>query len=66
MPLGFCDFQTLETDDVIAGDRVRPDGTGEIFHGQFNPNHKWSVVRNMPAPTHIPCGDVPGTLKSID
>ncbi|KAK4234070.1 hypothetical protein C8A03DRAFT_18965 [Achaetomium macrosporum] len=47
LPLGVCDFRSLNPDDVVESDRVRPDKTGEIFHVYFNPEHKWHYLDNM-------------------
>ena len=40
-PLAVCDFRSLDPDDLIASDRIRPDKTGEVFHLFHNPNQEW-------------------------
>jgi len=40
-PLALADAQTIAPDDLIRTDLVYVDRTGEIYHGLYNPNHRW-------------------------
>jgi hypothetical protein len=40
-PLALCDFRSLDPEDLIPSDRVRPDKLGEVFHLHYNPGQKW-------------------------
>jgi hypothetical protein len=40
-PLALADASTLAPDDLVTADLVYEDRTGEIFHGRYNPAHRW-------------------------
>ncbi|KAK0612446.1 hypothetical protein B0T17DRAFT_543702 [Bombardia bombarda] len=46
-PLAFCDFRTVQSEDTVVVDRIRPDRTGEIFHFHFNEKQKWYYLDSM-------------------
>ncbi|MFQ5953929.1 MAG: CmcJ/NvfI family oxidoreductase [Kiloniellales bacterium] len=40
-PLALADSRTIAPDDLVKVDLVYEDRTGEIYHGLYNPNHRW-------------------------
>jgi hypothetical protein len=40
-PLALADASSLAPDDLVTADLVYEDRTGEIFHGRYNPAHRW-------------------------
>ena len=40
-PLTMCDARTIEAKDLISGDLVYPEWTGETYAIAFNPRHRW-------------------------
>lgn len=40
-PLALADASSLAPEDLIVADLVYEDRTGEIFHGRYNPAHRW-------------------------
>ncbi|OBT58063.1 hypothetical protein VE04_01057 [Pseudogymnoascus sp. 24MN13] len=46
-PLAMMDFCSLHPDDLEVSDRVRPNGSGELFHVYHNPKQKWYWLDSM-------------------
>jgi len=46
-PLGLVDAATIAPADLAVCDLVYADRTGEIYHGVFNPAHRWYYVPAM-------------------
>jgi hypothetical protein len=40
-PLALADASSLAPEDLVTADLVYADRTGEIFHGRYNPAHRW-------------------------
>jgi hypothetical protein len=40
-PLALADAASLAPDDLVVAALVYEDRTGEVFHGRFNPAHRW-------------------------
>jgi hypothetical protein len=40
-PLALVDAGSLAPEDLVTADLVYEDRTGEIFHGRYNPAHRW-------------------------
>jgi hypothetical protein len=40
-PLGLVDASSIARDDLVTADLVYADRTGEIYHGRYNPEHRW-------------------------
>ncbi len=47
MPLALADAQSIRPTDLITADLVYADRTGEIYHGLFNPQHRWYYFPRM-------------------
>ena len=48
-PLALCDAQSLEEENLIAGDLKYPDRTGETFSITYNPNQRYYCLPKMQA-----------------
>jgi len=46
-PLGICEWQSLEDDDMVLMDLVYSDRVGEIHRTRYNPNHRWLYFPKM-------------------
>ncbi|MEL0011967.1 MAG: CmcJ/NvfI family oxidoreductase [Alphaproteobacteria bacterium] len=46
-PLGICEWQSLEDDDMVLMDLVYTDRVGEIHRTRYNPNHRWLYFPQM-------------------
>jgi hypothetical protein len=40
-PLAFCDYRSVDKQDLVACDRVIPTRAGEIYYIRYNPNQRW-------------------------
>jgi hypothetical protein len=40
-PLGLVDAESIAPEDLVVTDLVYEDRTGEIYHGRYNPEHRW-------------------------
>ncbi|HEX3498829.1 MAG TPA: CmcJ/NvfI family oxidoreductase [Stellaceae bacterium] len=47
MPLAFVDAASIAPEDLVAADLVYQDRTGEIYHGLYNPDHRWFYFPEM-------------------
>lgn len=43
-PLAFCDFRTIDPEDLIATDRIYPHSRFENYYIRFNSSQKWYWV----------------------
>ena len=41
MPLALVDASSIAPGDLVTADLVYEDRTGEIYHGLYNPDHRW-------------------------
>ncbi len=48
-PLGLVDAQTIAPGDLVNVDLVYEHRTGEIYHGLYNPDHRWYYFPRMTA-----------------
>lgn len=48
-PLGLVDASSIAPGDLVAVDLVYQDRTGEIYHGLYNPDHRWYYFPKMRA-----------------
>jgi len=48
-PLALCDAQSLEEENLIAGDLKYPDRTGETYSITYNPNQRYYYFPKMQA-----------------
>ena len=48
-PLGLVDAQSIAPGDLVTVDLVYEDRTGEIYHGLYNPDHRWYYFPRMAA-----------------
>jgi len=46
-PLGICEWQSLDDDDMVLMDLVYSDRVGEIHRTRYNPNHRWLYFPKM-------------------
>ena len=46
-PLGLVDASTIASGDLVNVDLVYEDRTGEIYHGRYNPEHRWFYFPRM-------------------
>jgi hypothetical protein len=46
-PLGLVDAASIAPEDLVICDLVYPDRVGEIYHGAFNPAHRWYLAPRM-------------------
>jgi hypothetical protein len=46
-PLGLVDASSIAPDDLVTADLVYADRTGEIYHGRYNPEHRWYYFPRM-------------------
>jgi hypothetical protein len=47
MPLALVDATTIAPRDLVTADLVYRDRTGEIYHGLYNPDHRWFYFPEM-------------------
>ena len=47
MPLALVDAASIAPGDLVAADLVYQDRTGEIYHGLYNPDHRWFYFPDM-------------------
>jgi hypothetical protein len=47
MPLALVDAASIAPGDLVTADLVYRDRTGEIYHGLFNPDHRWFYFPEM-------------------
>jgi len=47
MPLGLVDASSIAAGDLVTADLVYSDRTGEIYHGLYNPDHRWHYFPRM-------------------
>ncbi len=47
MPLALVDAASIAPGDLITSDLVYQDRTGEIYHGLYNPDHRWYYFPDM-------------------
>ena len=40
-PLAFCDFRTVNKNDLVAADRIIPTRVGEVYYLKPNPQQNW-------------------------
>ena len=48
-PLALIDSQSIADEDLVPVDLVYADRTGEIYHGAYNPDHRWYYFPEMAA-----------------
>ena len=48
-PLALVDASSIATGDLVTVDLVYEDRTGEIYHGLYNPDHRWYYFPDMEA-----------------
>lgn len=48
-PLGLVDSSSLAPGDLVTCDLVYADRTGEIYHGLYNPDHRWYYFPDLAA-----------------
>ena len=46
-PLGLVDASSIAPGDLVTVDLVYEDRTGEIYHGLYNPDHRWYYFPDM-------------------
>jgi hypothetical protein len=46
-PLGLVDAESIAPDDLVTADLVYADRVGEIYHGRYNPHHRWYYFPRM-------------------
>lgn len=46
-PLGICEWQSLDEDDMVLMDLVYSDRVGEIHRTRYNPKHRWLYFPQM-------------------
>jgi len=44
MPLALADASSIARGDLVTADLVYSDRTGEIYHGLYNPAHRWFLL----------------------
>ena len=42
-PLALADAASIAAEDLVIADLVYQDRTGEIYHGRYNPDHRWTT-----------------------
>jgi hypothetical protein len=47
MPLALADASSIAPGDLVTADLVYSDRTGEIYHGLYNPAHRWYYFPDM-------------------
>jgi hypothetical protein len=47
LPLALADSSSIAPGDLVAVDLVYEDRTGEIYHGLYNPDHRWYYFPQM-------------------
>ena len=47
MPLALADASSIAPGDLVTADLVYSDRTGEIYHGLYNPAHRWYYFPEM-------------------
>jgi hypothetical protein len=47
MPLALVDAASIAPGDLVTADLVYRDRTGEIYHGLYNPDHRWFYFPEM-------------------
>ncbi|KAF2759931.1 hypothetical protein EJ05DRAFT_509607 [Pseudovirgaria hyperparasitica] len=47
MPLAYCDYRTVDKNDLIACDRVIPTRVGENYYLRYNPAQQWYWLEHM-------------------
>jgi hypothetical protein len=47
MPLALVDASSIAPRDLVTADLVYRDRTGEIYHGLYNPDHRWFYFPEM-------------------
>ena len=47
MPLALVDAASIAPSDLVTADLVYRDRTGEIYHGLYNPDHRWFYFPDM-------------------
>jgi len=47
MPLALVDAASIAPGDLVTADLVYRDRTGEIYHGLYNPDHRWFYFPDM-------------------
>ncbi len=47
MPLALVDASSISPSDLVTADLVYQDRTGEIYHGLYNPDHRWYYFPEM-------------------
>jgi hypothetical protein len=40
-PLTFCDFRTIDPEDLIEADRIVPNYVGEVYYIRYNKGQEW-------------------------
>ena len=40
-PLAFCDFRSIDPEDLIEADRVLPDRVGEVYYLRYHEEQRW-------------------------
>ncbi len=48
-PLALVDSQSIADEDLVPVDLVYADRVGEIYHGAYNPDHRWYYFPDMEA-----------------
>jgi hypothetical protein len=47
MPLALVDASSIASGDLMTADLIYEDRTGEIYHGVYNPAHRWFYFPDM-------------------
>lgn len=40
-PLAFCDYTTINHEDLVAADRVSEQYAGEVYYVRYGPQQRW-------------------------
>jgi hypothetical protein len=40
-PLALCDYRSIQSEDLIATDRVIPGRAGEVYYVRYNKSQRW-------------------------
>ena len=40
-PLAFCEYRSIDPDDLVEADRVLPDRVGEVYYLRYHPEQRW-------------------------
>ncbi|KAL8711219.1 MAG: hypothetical protein Q9220_004364 [cf. Caloplaca sp. 1 TL-2023] len=46
-PLAFCDYQSIDPEDLVEADRVFPDRVGEVYYLRYNERQRWHWLEHQ-------------------